>query len=542
MEVQTTNKNNIEDENNDNKTDSPASFEEAISATGFGKYNYYLLFVICFPCLTNVFNNADLSFILSAAQCDLNLTLEDKGILNGVMFAGMVSSGLIWGFLCDAFGRKNILVYGYFTSGVFGLIAAMSANKNVLIAAKFLSGVVINGPFSASTAHIAEFHSTNYRSIVNTTRGIFLSLASLIMPVLAWAILPRTWNISVFGLFELHSWNFFLIVCSLTTVVSGIFYIFLPESPKYLMSTGRNKQALLVMQRVYALNTGKSGEEFPVRKLHEEVARRSLSGQITIKDTLIHELKEFKKIFHHPYLLSVALVVFNDFTLMSSVNTLKLWLPSIFQSVSDYKYIHNGTTSSVCDMLQMIQPQNVSTSTSETCIVAEDSLSVYVNTFIAAFTRILAFSISTPFVKWMGVKTLNICCCFLTTIFNVAIYFAYDETTITTLSSVGTAIGSVAGNLLLSLTLEMFPTTLRTIAISLHYTFGRAGTLMGNIIFPHLINAGCFPPFLFIGISSLGKKKRKFLNLVNIADILCCFYKLFFMLQLARWVHFCIPA
>lgn len=41
--------------------------------------------------------------------------------------------------------------------------------------------------------------------------------------------------------------------------------MFLPESPKFLMTVGRNKEALEVFQKVYTLNTGKSKEDFPVQ-------------------------------------------------------------------------------------------------------------------------------------------------------------------------------------------------------------------------------------------------------------------------------------
>lgn len=66
----------------------PADFETALAATGFGKFNF-LLFLIAFPtCWAPMFQTTTMSYVFPAAQCDLNLTLEDKGLLNGVTFAG----------------------------------------------------------------------------------------------------------------------------------------------------------------------------------------------------------------------------------------------------------------------------------------------------------------------------------------------------------------------------------------------------------------------------------------------------------------------
>lgn len=51
---------------------------------------------------------------------------------------------------------------------------------------------------------------------------------------------------------------------SIPSLLSGIIFIFLPESPKFLMSMGRNQEALEVFQTMFKLNTGKSIEMYPV--------------------------------------------------------------------------------------------------------------------------------------------------------------------------------------------------------------------------------------------------------------------------------------
>lgn len=67
---------------------SPAKFEEAIAATGFGKYNYFLLMAVAVPCINQLLCTVELSYVTPVAQCDLNLTLEDRGALNAITFAG----------------------------------------------------------------------------------------------------------------------------------------------------------------------------------------------------------------------------------------------------------------------------------------------------------------------------------------------------------------------------------------------------------------------------------------------------------------------
>lgn len=64
------------------------NFEEAISETGIGKF-HWLLFLSLIPVswATNI-DTANISMILTPAECDLKLTLLHKGILNAGIYAG----------------------------------------------------------------------------------------------------------------------------------------------------------------------------------------------------------------------------------------------------------------------------------------------------------------------------------------------------------------------------------------------------------------------------------------------------------------------
>lgn len=65
-----------------------ADFETALAATGFGKFNLILL-IIAFPAaLAPMFESTSMSFVFPAAQCDLDLTLQNKGTLNAITYLG----------------------------------------------------------------------------------------------------------------------------------------------------------------------------------------------------------------------------------------------------------------------------------------------------------------------------------------------------------------------------------------------------------------------------------------------------------------------
>lgn len=116
----------------------------------------------------------------------------------------------------------------------------------------------------------------------------FLTLGNVLLPFIAWNILPYNFEYilieNVFGeslltvfrkacilieiqnfLLEIHTWQIFLAVCSIPPcLLAGISVAFLPESPKFLMSRGKNEKAMNVFKQIYSLNTGKDPNSYPV--------------------------------------------------------------------------------------------------------------------------------------------------------------------------------------------------------------------------------------------------------------------------------------
>lgn len=66
-------------------------FETAITATGFGKFNWMLIAILIMSSCAQLFEQLGISYITPVAQCDLGLTLENKGLLNSMNYAGIVT-------------------------------------------------------------------------------------------------------------------------------------------------------------------------------------------------------------------------------------------------------------------------------------------------------------------------------------------------------------------------------------------------------------------------------------------------------------------
>ncbi|KAJ3659516.1 hypothetical protein Zmor_011200 [Zophobas morio] len=464
-----------------------ADFETAISATKFGKFNI-LLFLLVIPAgCTFMLETTTMSYVFPAAHCDLDLSLNDRGFLNAITFTGMISSSFMWGFLCDTLGRKRLMVIGYLLDAVFVIMSSFSQNYTFLLIFKFLGGFIINGHYCFNCLFI----------------GISLLQISFTGSV-TWAILPQKIVITLFNnSVVLRPWNLFLLVCAIPSLVSGIIFIFMPESPKFLMTVGRNEEALAVFRTVYALNTGNNKQNFPIQTLLDETKTEGREmqkhgGHITAGRSKTQALREgfqqIKPLCFPPHLKHIILVCCMQSLIMSGANTLRLWLPQIFQAISDYEYYNNGSTASLCDMLEALE-----TSTQSDICYVNFSPTVYVNTIIVASVTIFGFAVVGSLINKLGKKTLLGILAFSGGMCAMSMYFAQNTAVVVVLSSLFLSAGGIAGNVLLTIIIDLFPTSLRVVTISLVLMFGPLASMTGNLVFPLLLSLGCAPPFFTLG-------------------------------------------
>lgn len=91
--------------------------------------------------------------------------------------------------------------------------------------------------------------------------SIALSGVWLVMSPLALLIIPMDWRFSFYSL-EYKPWRFFITCLTFVNLFNAIAISFVPESPKFLLAMDRKNDAIRVLQRIYAVNTGNLKEVF----------------------------------------------------------------------------------------------------------------------------------------------------------------------------------------------------------------------------------------------------------------------------------------
>ncbi|XP_050355016.1 synaptic vesicle glycoprotein 2C-like [Nymphalis io] len=481
--------------------------EEALTLCKFGKFHLRLLAATLCAAVALMTVTTTTSYILPIAECDLNMNILHKGILNGMPFFGQIGASLFAGFLIDSFGRKIFLVGGNAIIFVCTIIEGSSQNYTMLLMTKLLEGIALSLCFSATSSYLTELCHLNVRDRLLIMYSGFISVALIIAALLAWAILPLEFNYSLLeGYFQLHSWNLFLYVCSVWSLFAFILYLSLPETPKYLLSHGREKEALEVLKGIYSENSGNNKDTYPVTSLNISGTIKP-TKDISLKKQIVTSLFEVKELFRKPLVFKLILFSLVTFACLIVFTSLRLWYPQLSTIIENYGK-DNGNSARFCVMINdyMDNLKPVITNATETleCVPKLSGSETYMNGIILGIAAVISVGISGLLVDYIGQKVLMFIILILSSICSTVLYWTNAPLQIAVLISCSVSLLQAALCLQQNLFVRFFPTNLRALAVSIIIMIGRMGSLTGNIIFPILLNVGCMAPFILASVVPLG--------------------------------------
>jgi MFS family permease len=215
----------------------------------------------------------------------LNLSSGDVAFAVGTVYLlGEVAGALFFGRLSDKWGRRNLFMI---TLGVYlfgGLLTALTIGHSQgwvywLWVSRFVSGMGIGGEYAAINSAIDELIPAKYRGRVDiAVNGTYWGGAFLgtIITLLVENNLPAS-----------YSWR----VAFLTGPVLGVVILFvrknLPESPRWLLMHGREKEAEAQAARIEQATRASGGTLGDVEESKEiEIAPATNIGFIALARTL----------------------------------------------------------------------------------------------------------------------------------------------------------------------------------------------------------------------------------------------------------------
>ncbi|XP_050464735.1 synaptic vesicle glycoprotein 2C-like [Cataglyphis hispanica] len=509
----------VEKENRNASTEETTDFEKAMEICGNGKYQYTLLLVcgVMFVCVGCQYGaNA---YILPSAECDLDMGSEEKGLLNVAFLLGSVISALFWGVLAGAYGRRNILLLTLFSDSILTLIATFSQSFKIFLMFRIISGFLMGAPGSLLYAYLGEFYAEKYRAKSICFLGFFFTFAWLILPGLAWIIIPLPISFDFYGI-RYNSWRMFLGVISIPIFIIAAITALYPESPKFLLSQGKTDEALVILQKIYAVNTGRDKSEFPVKELLSEVGFKSKKDKtpISSSDMLAELLKniwwQLRTIASPPFLKYAILLWTIYFTNMFGYYGFSLWQPELFNRFESYYQSHPNVSVTVCELIYNTQSKNVTIMEEPFVLLASEATKeckphiderVFINSLTINAVCLLGNVISGHLANRVGRRTMPVTTMFIAGIAGLGMYFVKSSLQILITACIFSLMVATANIVLSSVAVDIFPTHISAVALCMMACLGRCGAVMSNLAFGMLLDLSCeIPIFLLAGITIFG--------------------------------------
>ena len=190
------------------------------------------------------------------------------------------------GRLCDRFGRKHLLTLSALAFAASSLGTALAAQFAAFIAWRMVGGFAIGLASGVAPVYIAEISPAHLRGRLVSLNQMALVIGILLAQVVNW-IIARPVPSGATPMEILASWNGqsgWRWMFGVTAIPSLLFLaatFFVPESPRWLATRGRNQQALRVLQRL-------GGEAYARRVMDEFRVTSGTESSVSLLQELSH--------------------------------------------------------------------------------------------------------------------------------------------------------------------------------------------------------------------------------------------------------------
>lgn len=180
------------------------------------------------------------SAVLKPMSKSLDFTPTQSSLMVSGFLLGAIIGSFLFGYLADKYGRKKLflLTLLLYAGGTFLTGFANSFESALFF--RIIAGAGIGGEFAAIHSAIDEFVPSRHRGKVDGTISALWNLGSIL------ASLSASFILSYFH--EAFAWRFAFLLGGILALVALFVRLYVPESPRWLLSKGRIKEAQLIVE------------------------------------------------------------------------------------------------------------------------------------------------------------------------------------------------------------------------------------------------------------------------------------------------------
>ena len=179
-----------------------------------------------------------------------NLDSTGLGFTVGSLLIGCAVGAFFAGRLADLVGRRSVMIMAALLFVVGALIQGLTDVHGLFVAARFAGGMAVGAASVLSPLYISEVAPANVRGRMSTVQQVMI-ITGLTAAFLVNYFLARQAGNSLGEIAGTEAWRWMYLAQAAPALVFLIALFFIPESPRYLVSRGRDEDALKVLTRLF---------------------------------------------------------------------------------------------------------------------------------------------------------------------------------------------------------------------------------------------------------------------------------------------------
>ncbi len=196
------------------------------------------------------------------------LSAVEKEALSASVFTGMLIGGLACGALSDQIGRKPCLTGSLFICSLAGMLSAFAPNVWFLAVMRVFVGLGVGGTVPSVFTLAAELAAAKSRGAILSLIASFWMVGSIYAALTAWVTLGEDLNGE--RILKTTTWRSYALISAIPSFVSCFLtYVYMPESPRYLVKKGEFGRAALELHKLLHTEGLVSSEERKMMTQHE---------------------------------------------------------------------------------------------------------------------------------------------------------------------------------------------------------------------------------------------------------------------------------
>lgn len=187
-----------------------------------------------------------------------NLSDSGLGFTVGSLLIGCFIGAFLAGRLADLFGRRNVMMLAALLFIGGAIVQGIADSQAVFVIARLAGGMAVGAASVLSPAYISEVAPAGIRGRLTTVQQIMIITGLTVAFIVNWYLARVAGESTATYWLGLPAWRWMYLMQAVPAAIFLVALLFIPESPRFLVSKGRDEKALGVLERLFGADVARS--------------------------------------------------------------------------------------------------------------------------------------------------------------------------------------------------------------------------------------------------------------------------------------------